>query len=29
MVFLQFERQLCYIKAVLTHKDYDKDGWKK
>ncbi|MBU3574739.1 type II toxin-antitoxin system HigB family toxin [Polynucleobacter sp. UK-Mo-2m-Kol15] len=29
VVFLQFERQLCYIKAVLTHKDYDKDGWKK
>lgn len=29
VAFLQFERQLCYIKAVLTHKDYDKDGWKK
>jgi mRNA interferase HigB len=29
ITFLQFERQLCYIKAVLTHKQYDKDGWKK
>ena len=29
ITFLQFERQLCYIKAVLTHKEYDKDGWKK
>jgi mRNA interferase HigB len=29
VTYLQFERQLCYIKAVLTHKDYDKDGWKK
>lgn len=29
ITYLQFERQLCFIKAVLTHKDYDKDGWKK
>lgn len=29
VTYLQFERHLCYIKAVLTHKDYDKDGWKK
>lgn len=29
VTYLQFERQLCYIKAVLTHKDYDKDGWKR
>lgn len=29
VTYLQFERQLCYIKAVLTHKDYDKDGLKK
>lgn len=29
IAYLQFERQLCYIKAVLTHKEYDKDGWKK
>jgi mRNA interferase HigB len=29
ITYLQFERQLCYIKAVLTHKEYDKDGWKK
>lgn len=29
VAYLQFERQICYIKAVLTHKQYDKDGWKK
>ena len=29
VAYLQFERQICYIKAVLTNKDYDKDGWKK
>jgi len=29
ITYLKFERQLCYIKAVLTHKEYDKDGWKK
>jgi mRNA interferase HigB len=29
ITFIQFERQLCYVKAVLTHKQYDKDGWKK
>jgi mRNA interferase HigB len=29
IAYLQFERQICYVKAVLTHKDYDKDGWKK
>ena len=29
VTYLQFERQICYIKAVLTHTDYDKDGWKK
>jgi mRNA interferase HigB len=29
VAYLQFERQICYIKTVLTHKDYDKDGWKK
>ena len=29
ITYLQFERQLCYIKTVLTHKEYDRDGWKK
>jgi len=29
IAYLQFDRELCYIKAVLTHKQYDKDGWKK
>ena len=29
VAYLQFERQICYVKAVLTHKNYDKDGWKK
>ena len=28
VAYLQFERKICYIKAVLTHKDYDKNGWK-
>lgn len=28
ITFLQFERQLCYIKAVLTHQEYDKGRWK-
>lgn len=28
ITFLQFERQLCYIKAVLTHNEYDKGRWK-
>jgi mRNA-degrading endonuclease HigB of HigAB toxin-antitoxin module len=22
------EKQIVYIKAVLTHRDYDKGGWK-
>jgi mRNA interferase HigB len=29
VAYLQFDRQICYIKAVLTHAEYDKDGWKK
>lgn len=29
VAFLQFERQLCYIKQVLTHAEYDKGAWKK
>ena len=27
--FLHFDRQLCYIKQVLTHTEYDKGAWKK
>ncbi len=26
--FIQFNRQICYIKAVLTHAEYDKEQWK-
>jgi mRNA interferase HigB len=29
VAFLQFDRQLCYIKQVLTHTEYDKGAWKK
>lgn len=29
IAFLHFERQLCYIKQVLTHTEYDKGAWKK
>lgn len=25
---IRFEKQIVYIKAVLTHQDYDKDDWK-
>lgn len=29
IAFLHFFRQLCYIKQVLTHTEYDKGAWKK
>lgn len=29
IAYLHFGRQLCYIKHVLTHVEYDKGGWKK
>lgn len=29
IAFLHFERQLCYIKQVLTHGEYDKGVWEK
>ena len=29
VTFLRFDRQLCYIKQVLTHTEYDKGAWKK
>jgi mRNA interferase HigB len=25
---INFEKQICYIKAVLTHIEYDKGDWK-
>lgn len=29
IAYLHFGRQLCYIKHILTHVEYDKEGWKK
>jgi len=29
IAFLHVTHQLAYIKHVLTHTDYDKEGWKK
>ena len=29
ITFMHFDRQLCYIKQVLTHTEYDKGAWKK
>ncbi|WP_223826345.1 type II toxin-antitoxin system HigB family toxin [Spongiibacter pelagi] len=28
IAFIQFTHQICYIKAVLTHAEYDKEQWK-
>jgi mRNA interferase HigB len=28
IAFIRFVRQIIYIKAVLTHNDYDKGQWK-
>lgn len=28
IAFIHFARQICYIKAVLTHAEYDKEQWK-
>jgi len=28
IAYIRFERQIFYIKAVLTHRDYDKGAWK-
>jgi len=28
IAYLQFDKQVVYVKAVLTHKEYDKGGWK-
>ncbi len=29
IAFLHFDRQLCYIKQVLTHSEYDRGAWKR
>lgn len=29
IAFVRFERQILYIKDVLTHEQYDKGNWKK
>jgi mRNA interferase HigB len=28
MAYIRFEKQILYIKAVLTHREYDKGAWK-
>jgi mRNA interferase HigB len=28
IAYIRFERQIVYIKAVLSHSDYDKGTWK-
>lgn len=28
IAYIRFEKQILYIKAVLTHQDYDKGAWK-
>lgn len=28
IAFIRFQKQIVYIKAVLTHRDYDKGAWK-
>ena len=28
IVYIRFEKQIIYIKAVLTHREYDKGRWK-
>ena len=28
IAYIRFEAQIVYIKAVLTHQDYDKGAWK-
>lgn len=28
VAYVRFEKQIVYIKAVLTHRDYDKGAWK-
>lgn len=28
VAYIRFEKQILYIKAVLTHREYDKGAWK-
>lgn len=28
IAYIRFEKQIVHIKAVLTHRDYDKGAWK-
>ncbi len=28
ITYVRFERQIIYVKAVLTHREYDKGAWK-
>lgn len=28
IAYIRFEKQIVYIKTVLTHRDYDKGAWK-
>ncbi|MDD2712623.1 MAG: type II toxin-antitoxin system HigB family toxin [Simplicispira sp.] len=28
IAYIRFEKQIVYIKAVLTHRDYDQGAWK-
>ena len=28
IAYIRFKKQIAYIKAVLTHQDYDKGAWK-
>jgi mRNA interferase HigB len=28
IAYVRFERQIVYVKAVLTHREYDKGAWK-
>jgi mRNA interferase HigB len=28
IAYIRFTRQILYIKAVLTHEEYDKGAWK-
>ena len=28
IAYIRFEKQIVYVKAVLTHREYDKGAWK-
>lgn len=28
IAYIRFEKQIVYVKAVLTHRDYEKGAWK-